>query len=536
MQKIGLHLNPLTRKRLRRFCALRRAWWSFWILAGLYAVSLAAELVCNNRPLVLRFQGRYYFPVLRFYPEDTFAGNGRLTRPDYKRITSDPAFRLTPGNLVIFPPIPHGPHEIIDPASLPIPATVTATLTPVPRVASLNIDAHGVVTRAAAAEMFFDPSAGAFIGRHLDSLLPERPDELAHALRQRFANQPMPAGTWTLHRPETDSTTRIEVALPAFVPRAAPPPSIRLTLRETLPPGRTRTQLVFDPNGHLHKPSPQLWEQLDHATQARIRTDARRRFDHFVSDETVNVDGIRHRVGYEKQEVRWPHRPVRGHWMGIDGAGRDVLARVIYGMRTSMTFGLLLVTVSIGLGIVIGAVQGYFGGRLDLLAQRGIEIWSAIPFLYVMILLGSLFGRSFRLLLFCYGLFNWIGMSYYLRAEFLRLRRQPFVEAARGLGLSDRVIVFRHILPNALVPVITLAPFALVGAINALAALDFLGFGLPPPTASWGELIQQAQQFGWVWWLIVYPSLVLFTVMLLGVFVGEGVRNAFDPVIHERLQ
>ncbi|MBW1955878.1 MAG: ABC transporter permease subunit [Deltaproteobacteria bacterium] len=222
--------------------------------------------------------------------------------------------------------------------------------------------------------------------------------------------------------------------------------------------------------------------------------------------------------------------------MGIDAAGRDVLARILYGLRTSLTFGLLLVAGSMALGIFAGAVQGYYGGVLDITAQRIIEIWSALPFLYIMILMGSVYGRSFSLLLFCYGLFNWIGISYYVRGEFLRLRRQAFVEAARCMGISTPKILFRHILPNALVPVITFFPFSLVGAIGALAALDYLGFGLPPPTPSWGELLFQAQQYRWAWWLILYPSCALFTVMLLGVFIGEGVRNAYDPKRYARME
>jgi microcin C transport system permease protein len=227
---------------------------------------------------------------------------------------------------------------------------------------------------------------------------------------------------------------------------------------------------------------------------------------------------------------------VRGHWLGIDSAGRDVLARILYGLRISMTFGFFLVLLSFAIGIAVGAAQGYFGGGLDISGQRLIEIWSALPFFYVMILMGSVFGQRFGLLLFCYGIFNWIGISYYVRAEFLRLRKFQFVEAARCMAIPSRKIIFRHILPNALTPVITFFPFSLVGAIGALAALDYLGFGLPPPTPSWGELLHQAQQFRWAWWLILYPSLALFVVMLLGVFVGEGVRDAYDPQRFSRME
>ena len=241
-------------------------------------------------------------------------------------------------------------------------------------------------------------------------------------------------------------------------------------------------------------------------------------------------------VSFDKNDVNFPYKPVKGHIMGIDGAGRDVFARILYGLRTSMTFGLLLVACSMALGIIAGSLQGYYGGKLDITAQRMIEIWSALPFLYIMILMGSIYGRSFSLLLFCYGIFNWIGISYYIRAEFLRLRKQPFVEAAKCMGISSRKVIFKHILPNGMVPVITFFPFSLVGAIGSLAALDYLGFGLPTPTPSWGELLFQAQQFRWAWWLILYPSLALFMVMLLGVFVGEGIRNAYDPKQYSRLE
>ncbi len=531
-----LYFNPLTRKRLRRFRSMRRAWWSLWILSALYILSLGAELICNNRPLYLRFEDRHYFPFLRFYPENTFTGSGRMTRPNYKQIANTPEFHANPDNRVVFAPIPHGPNETIDPDSLDIPDTVSVIMAPMPRVATLSVDADGIVQREVAADAFFELDRASPVGLALDDLFTV-PSNIAIGLEQRFANrtaQPLITSEITLS--DDPDGMRVDLSLPSYTPRDRVPALIRITLRETLPPDRTRSVLTFHRDQDEPEDRSNLWQRMEPGQRERMRADVRRRFEASVGSNTFVIDGIRHRVDYDKEEVRWPYRPIRGHWMGIDGAGRDVLARVIYGMRTSMTFGLLLVGVSVMLGIVIGAIQGYFGGRFDLLAQRSIEIWSAIPFLYVMILLGSLFGRSFGLLLFCYGLFNWIGISYYMRAEFLRLRRRPFVEAARGLGLTHRALIFRHILPNAMVPVVTFTPFALVGAINALAALDFLGFGLPPPTASWGELIQQAQQYGWVWWLIFYPGLALFVVMLLGVFIGEGARNAFDPVPYQKLQ
>ena len=235
-------------------------------------------------------------------------------------------------------------------------------------------------------------------------------------------------------------------------------------------------------------------------------------------------------------EISFPFRPCREHPFGIDAGGRDVYARVVHGMRIALLFGLVLAFWAMLTGLVIGAVEGYFGGRTDILCQRFTEIWSAIPFLYVMIFIGSTVGRSFTVLLVCYAIFNWIVVSYYMRAEFLRLRTHAFVEAARCQGFSAARIIFGHILPNALTPLITLFPFLLMGAIGSLAALDFLGFGLPPMTPSCGELLNQAQQFRGAWWLVFFPSLALFVVMLLTVLVGEGLRDAFDPRQRSRLE
>lgn len=238
----------------------------------------------------------------------------------------------------------------------------------------------------------------------------------------------------------------------------------------------------------------------------------------------------------EKETAQYPFRPFPGHWLGLDDAGRDVFARLLYGLRIALNFGIILVACSLIIGSAFGMIQGYYGGITDIAGQRLTEIWSALPFLYIMILLGSIYGSSFWLLLFCYAIFNWISISYYTRGEMLRLRKSAFVESAKCLGLPAWKIILHHILPNSLVPIITFFPFSLVGAIGALAALDYLGFGLPAPTPSIGQLLQQAQVYRDAWWLILFPSLLLFIIMLLGVFIGEGIRNAFDPRRQNRLQ
>lgn len=235
-------------------------------------------------------------------------------------------------------------------------------------------------------------------------------------------------------------------------------------------------------------------------------------------------------------EVSFPFRPVPEHPFGIDAGGRDVYARVVHGMRIALLFGLALALSGMLIGLVVGAVEGYFGGWADIALQRFTEVWAAVPFLYVTIFVGSTVGRSFGVLLVCYAAFNWIAVGGYMRAEFLRLRRRPFVDAAKSGGISAARIIFVHVLPNALTPLVTLFPFLLMGAIGSLAALDFLGFGLPPMTPSCGELLQEAQQFRFAWWLVVFPASALFAVMLLAVLVGEGLRDAFDPRRLSRLE
>jgi len=526
-----LRLNPITRKRLRRFREMKRAHWSFWSIVVLYVLSLGSELLCNSVPLYVRYQGRSHFPVFRFYPDDLFTGSGKFTRPDYKAIRDSAAFQTDPANRMVFSPFPYGPYEVVDPKRIEIPDTVSLRLTHEPRVCSVVVTPELVVARALSAESFFGRDSMELRGAALTDYW-RLPDRLLTALRSRFANQPSPrVAVVCSNRSGADA----ELSCPAFEPRSQPPRTVRLTFREVHDDQAKVGVTVFDRSLAVVGRPGTGWQQVPDDVKAGLLRDVAERFETRVEPRFITIRQTQYQVRLDREEIRFPFRPVRGHWLGIDSAGRDVLARVLYGLRTSMTFGLVLVVCSLCAGTAIGAVQGYFGGVLDITCQRLIEVWSALPFLYIMILMGSIYGRGLGLLIVCYGLFNWIGMSYYMRAEFLRLRKQPFVEAARCLGLPAWKVVFRHVLPNALVPLITFFPFSLVGAIGSLAALDYLGFGLPPPTPSWGELLQQAQQFRWAWWLILFPSVSLFAVMLMGVFVGEGVRNAFDPRRYSRL-
>lgn len=340
--------SPLTQSRFRKFRSIKRAWYSLLILTAVFVVSLFSEHVANDRPLLLGYEGRLYFPTLKFYSGETFGGRYK-TAANYRQLRDDPQFRER--GWMILPPIPHSPfHTYLDLSGVP------------------------------------------------------------------------------------------------------------------------------------------------------------------------------------------PHPPSWRHWLGTDSAARDVLARLLYGFRICMVFALSLTLIGVVFGILIGGIQGYLGGRADLIIQRLIEIWSALPFLYVVILMGSIYGQTFGVLLFVMALFQWIGLSYYMRGEFYKLREQPYVLASRALGAGMGRILFRQILPNAMTPVITLSPFMIVAGISALTALDFLGFGLQPPAPSWGEMIQQGLNNLQAPWIAMSAIAALFITLLLATFVGEGIRDAFDPKSKTLLQ
>jgi microcin C transport system permease protein len=223
-----------------------------------------------------------------------------------------------------------------------------------------------------------------------------------------------------------------------------------------------------------------------------------------------------------------PAPPSATNRLGTDEAGRDMLARLLYGFRVSLLFGLALTAVGVLIGLAMGALQGYFGGRTDLGLQRLIEIWASIPELYLLIIFASIFSPSLLLLLVLLSLFGWIGLSDYVRAEFLRNRGLEFVKAARALGLSSGQIIWRHVLPNSLTPVITFLPFRMSDAILVLVSLDFLGLGVSPGTPSLGDLVRQGKSNLDAWWIIVPTFVALTLTLLLLTFIGEALRDAFD--------
>ena len=297
--------------------------------------------------------------------------------------------------------------------------------------------------------------------------------------------------------------------------------------------------LIVSYSGHLHLPAlrhmvgmqgiPETEFGGEFATEAEYR-------DEFVA-ELIREKGwmlwppVRYSyrtINYELPSAA-PSFPTSENWFGTDDQGRDVVARLIYGFRISVLFGLVLTFFSSIIGIIAGAVQGYYGGKTDLFFQRFMEIWSGMPQLYLLIILASFVEPNFWWLLLIMLLFSWMALVGVVRAEFLRGRNLEYVRAARALGMNNRQVMFRHILPNALVATMTFLPFILSGSITTLTALDFLGFGLPPGSPSLGELLAQGKANLHAPWLGITAFTVLALQLSLLVFIGEGVRDAFDP-------
>ena len=292
--------------------------------------------------------------------------------------------------------------------------------------------------------------------------------------------------------------------------------------------------IVFSYQEQIYYPIFEHYPATEFGGKYRTEANYRKLFENKVFLEKVNwkiFPPIPHDPLYSNLDIEEnpPHAPSTRHWLGTDENARDILARIIYGFRNCMSFSIFLTIIIAILGVVLGGIQGYLGGKTDFAMQRVIEIWSSLPFLYVVIVIASIYGRSFWILVMILSLFSWIGLSYYIRAEFLKLKSLTYVKVAKSLGYSPTRVFFKHILPNALTPVVTILPFSLIGGISALTSLDFLGFGLNPPTPSWGELIQQGLKNLFAPWITISTVLALFITLMLAAFIGEGVREAFDP-------
>lgn len=544
MKKL-FHLSPLTQKRLDRFRRSRLAFWSLKLLVALYVVSLCAEMIANAKPLLMRYEGEWSFPFLRAQPpEAVLKAAGETSHVDYRTFVESPAFTANPKNFALFAPVRYSPGETLNAQDLEKDKRVTVSLVPNQPIGRFNLTRDYALIRQDSCEQFF-PGVNLRDGCANLADLIELSPELRAEINRRFLGEAAGAFEQEVH-------PMVLRAFPwkSLVLTLAPtqgdilPASLRINLRAILLGGQRflpKQSYVFKhgAEGEVELEAREGEALPPEALLAQLRAWAKRGFEKDITaaDGFSWTDEVgTHYTVYSGNNIRFPFPPTRRHIFGLDGSGRDVFSRILYATRIAMSFGLLLAIAATALGMTIGAIQGFFGGKVDIVMQRFTEIWAALPFLYIMVLVGSVFGRSFWLLLLVYGLFCWIGLSYYMRAEFLRLRNRPFVAAARCQGLSNARIIFRHVLPNALTPIITLFPFLLVGAIGALVSLDFLGFGLPPLTPSWGELLNQAQVYRWAWWLILFPSLAIFTVMFLTVMVGEGVRNAFDPKPFSKLQ
>lgn len=361
---MSLALSPLNRRRFANFRANRRGWWSLWIFLALFIVTLGAEFIANEKPILVSYKGELLVPALVTYPESTFGGFLATTNYRQPYIADE----IEANGWALWPPV---------------------------RFDYLTIDTY---------------------------------------LPYSGANAP----SWMMGREE-------------FCAR--------------YPLG------VDDPNCHIGN----------------------------------------------------------YHWLGTDDRGRDVFARLVYGFRLSILFGLTLTVISSAVGIVAGATQGYFGGWTDLIAQRLIEIWTAIPALYLLLIISRVIAPSFWVLLGILLLFSWVSLVGIVRAEFLRARNFEYVTAARALGVSDRTIMWRHLLPNAMVATLTFMPFILSGSVATLTSLDFLGLGLPPGSPSLGELLAQGKNNLQAPWLSLTGFFTIAVMMTLLVFIGEAVRDAFDP-------
>jgi microcin C transport system permease protein len=311
--------------------------------------------------------------------------------------------------------------------------------------------------------------------------------------------------------------------------------------------------LIVHYNGRNYFPIARFYGASTFGLNAIGEPDYRKLRDQFKADGRGNwvvmppypyspTEALLDLPGFPPNPPQWPHL------FGTDDRGRDVFARLAYGFNVSLTFAVLVLIFSESVGVIVGASLGYFGGKLDILGQRLIEVWSSLPFLYTIIIVSSVVvpiyvpGRSliaqpsFWLLIVILAVFDWVGITFYLRGEFYREKAKDYVGAAIATGVSEPVIMFKHILPNALTPVVSFAPFVVVANISTLVALDFLGFGLPAPTPSWGELIGQGTENLTKWWLVFFPLSAMFVTLLLVVLIGEAIREAFDPKEFSQLQ
>ena len=397
-------LNPITRKRLARFKELKRSYYSFWLLVGLYMFGMLADVLFNEKPLYVRYEGKSYFPILFYYPDNEFTGSGLDSRPNYKEIARSLAFQEDSHNFMVFTPYPYGANEGITANQIEVDETVTARIERQQIVGTVELTEDLMIRRSVAGSAFFAAESDRALRGVLFAETVRISDSFRQAIAARFENtEGMPEIEERIQLGDDLSAT---ISLSPYKPRSRPPRSVRVTLREDVS-AFTAESIKISPSG-IAETSGTLWKNLSDEDRARVFMKAKERMVTRIQPINIDISGENYQIEFEKEDIFFPFRPTRNHWMGLDSSGRDVFSRLIHALRISMNFGILLVVASMVLGITAGALQGYLGGKFDLMGQRAIEIWEALPFLYVMILLGSVFGQSFLLLLVVYALFSWI--------------------------------------------------------------------------------------------------------------------------------
>jgi len=415
-------LDPNTRRRLKRFGKIKRAKWSLILLLLIFVTSLFSNFLANEKPLVVKCRGRIFFPVVKFYPDDAFTGSGKMTRPRYKTLEKSPLFASDKANWMWWPIIRFGSKESLRASDIEIDKTLVVTLKRVPRVATIDVDSNLNIQRSRNAAGFYGvASEGALRRKPMETETFMVPDAVKAAVVARFHNQTAPALRKIVKKP------KVAWSLSAYRPRNSAPKLVRLTLREAVEAERAQSGILNRDMEFSGKP-PALWEGLNELDKRLVLDRAKEALSVQVEKLELNTKQGRITVDFQRETISFPFRAVKNHPLGLDESGRDVLVLILYATRIALIFAIALVMLTFAIGILLGSIQGYFGGRIDLVGQRLTEVWSAMPFLFIMILLSSIYGRGFFLLLFVYGIFNWIGMSIYMRAEFLRLRKLPFVE------------------------------------------------------------------------------------------------------------
>ncbi|MCF8720788.1 ABC-type microcin C transport system permease subunit YejE [Nitrospina gracilis Nb-211] len=476
-----IRINKDLQTKLRKFRNDKRAYYSMLALLIAFLLALPAELLCNVRPILLVVDGKPYFPIFVTYTEKDFGGT-RPVEPDYK---SKEFMRWLKGET---PP---------DPDTTPQAKT---SLRPSEQ------DAQGLVlSMDDFEEQGFDPE----LFRTLNEIRGEAGGS-GLGLGDFEEDTGLDLGMDDF---EEESGSSLSLGLDDFEEEGTPSPSV------SQPKTKPETMQSALPQPREPHDVWTLWPPVRYDYKY-IPTESRTgRVALAAPYEVQSADGSRTLASSWKD----------GHYLGTDDRGRDVLARLIYGFRISMIFGLSLAVTGTIIGCLLGGVQGFFGGWIDLIGQRMTEIWGSIPRLYILIILSAFLVPNTLLLFAILNLTAWMGIAAYIRAEFLKGRNLEYVKAARALGVSNPSIMRRHILPNSLTPVITFFPFEVTAGILALVSLDYLNLGVPSPAPSIGELLAQGKNNLQAIWILLPTFLLLTTTLTLLTFVGDGIRNAFDP-------